>query len=97
MKNRYEEKQANRLARFEALARNAAGESNIAYRRAKEMSAAIPFGQPILIGHHSEKRDRNYRERVGNTFRKAFTLSDKAEYYARRRAEAADFAACRRY
>ena len=25
--------------------------------------SVIPFGQPILIGHHSEKRDRNYRRR----------------------------------
>ncbi|MBP2657188.1 MAG: hypothetical protein H6Q69_220 [Firmicutes bacterium] len=27
---------------------------------AKKMAEYIPFGQPILIGHHSEQRDRNF-------------------------------------
>lgn len=45
------------------------------------MASAIPFGQPILIGHHSEKRDRNYRKKIHNTYGKAFEKRDKADYY----------------
>ena len=30
------------------------------------MMSVIPFGQPILVGHHSERRDRNYRHRAWN-------------------------------
>jgi hypothetical protein len=45
------------------------------------MAAAIPFGQPILIGHHSEGRDRNYRNKIHNTFGKAYELENKADYY----------------
>jgi hypothetical protein len=48
------------------------------------MAGAIPFGQPILVGHHSEKRDRNYRERIHNKFGKAFELNDKAKYWENR-------------
>ena len=42
------------------------------------MAEAIPFGQPILVGHYSEGRDRNYRGRIDSNFRKGFELQDKA-------------------
>lgn len=45
------------------------------------MASAIPMGQPILIGHHSEKKDRNYRSRIGNKFQQAGIKLDKAAYY----------------
>ena len=48
------------------------------------MASAIPFGQPILVGHHSEGRDRRYRDRIHNTFGKAFATMDKADYYEER-------------
>jgi hypothetical protein len=34
------------------------------YDDAHRMADAIPFGQPILDGHHSEGRDRRYRDRI---------------------------------
>lgn len=34
--------------------------------QARKMGDAIPFGQPILVGHHSENRDRRYRDRIHN-------------------------------
>ncbi|MEE8059026.1 MAG: DUF3560 domain-containing protein [Pseudomonadales bacterium] len=43
-------------------------ESQTVYKRAKDMAPVIPFGQPILVGHHSEHRDRRYRDRIHNTF-----------------------------
>lgn len=46
----------------------------------------IPFGQPILVGHHSEQRDRNYRNKIHKTFRKSSELDGKADHY-RQRAE----------
>ena len=50
------------------------------------MADVIPFGQPILVGHHSEGRDRRYRERIHNTFGKAFATMDKADHYERKAA-----------
>lgn len=80
--NDYEAKQAARKARFEERAAKAGSESASTYQRARSMGQSIPFGQPILVGHHSEQRDRNFRERIHNTFGKAFALQDKASHYA---------------
>ena len=49
--------------------------------------SVIPFGQPILVGHHSETRDRNYRKRIhGQLPEERFDASKKAK---RRSAERA--------
>ena len=49
----------------------------------------IPLGQPILVGHHSEKRHRKDLTRIDEHFAKAKEHHDKAEYF-RRRAVAAE-------
>lgn len=56
---------------------------------AHDMASIIPLGQPILVGHHSEGRDRRYRERIGNKVRKGIELSGYADDLERR-AEAAE-------
>ena len=38
----------------------------------------------ILVGHYSEKSDRNYRARIDRTYEKSFVLNDKAEELERR-------------
>lgn len=50
------------------------------------MADCIPFGQPILVGHHSEGRDRNFRKRIHNTFGKSFQAQDKAKHYEQKAA-----------
>jgi hypothetical protein len=84
--NKYEAKQQARRARIEASADRARSASSMHYTRAKSMASAIPFGQPILVGHHSEGRDRRYRARVHATFGKAFALHDQAAELDRRAA-----------
>jgi vacuolar-type H+-ATPase subunit I/STV1 len=84
--NKYEAKQQARRDRLEARADRARSASNMTYTRAEVMASAIPFGQPILRGHHSERRDRNYRARIHNTFGKAFALQDQAKELERRAA-----------
>jgi Domain of unknown function (DUF3560) len=64
-------------------------EANAAYARAHQMAEAIPFGQPILVGHHSEGRDRNYRAKIERTFGRAFEGMAEAERL-QGRAEAAE-------
>lgn len=81
---REQERAETRAERAEKRAENAEKVSDALYKRATEMSSAIPFGQPILVGHHSEKRDRNYRQRIHNTFGKAFEEQEKADYYKQR-------------
>lgn len=76
--NSYEAKQEARRERLERAADRARDESTHAHERARDAVAGIPFGQPILVGHHSEKRHRRALERHDNAMRKACELSDKA-------------------
>lgn len=86
--NHYEEKQAARKARYEGRAEQARSAAQSTHARAQQMAEAIPFGQPILIGHHSEGRDRNYRAKITRTYGKAYELDNKADYYESKAAAA---------
>lgn len=80
MSTRQERRQA-RIERYRSLAANAEKQSEQAFEQSHKMSEVIPFGQPILIGHHSERADRNYRAKIWNKMDKAVKLSDKAIYF----------------
>ena len=49
------------------------------YRASKEGSDLIPFGQPILVGHHSEGRHRALIDRNHKRMGKCVEYSQKAE------------------
>jgi hypothetical protein len=55
-----------------------------AFGAAERMAGVIPFGQPILVGHHSESRDRRYRDRISRNMDKGVEHSRKAESMASR-------------
>jgi hypothetical protein len=76
--NHYEAKQEARRQRLLDRADKRQGEANARYKTAKSMAGCIPFGQPILVGHHSEKRDRNFRDKIHRNFGKAFALDKEA-------------------
>lgn len=80
----YAERQQRRIERLETRAANACSQSEQLHDDAKRIASAIPFGQPILVGHHSEGRDRRYRARIENKFRKAYEASQKANYWQSR-------------
>lgn len=80
--NSYEEKLARRKAYYERKAAEATAESKTEYETAHKMASAIPFGQPILVGHYSERSDRAYRGRMSRHFDKSIEADKKAEYYA---------------
>ena len=80
----YEQKTEARKERYRALAEKSRARANELITRASTMASVIPFGQPILVGHHSEGRDRRYRARIGHTMSKGADLLKKADYYARR-------------
>jgi hypothetical protein len=48
----------------------------------------IPFGQPILVGHHSERRARKDVERIQTGMRKTVQMWQTAEYWQHRAAGA---------
>lgn len=85
----YQGQVADRLHRLEARAEKTLREAHAETQKARDLASAIPFGQPILVGHHSERRDRNYRDRIERTYRRGFDKFKKAQQQAER-AEAAE-------
>jgi prefoldin subunit 5 len=85
----YEERKENRISRYADRAKKASGEADALFGKAHDMTSAIPFSQPILVGHHSEGRDRSYRKRIETTQRKSFEAAEKASYYADKAVSAA--------
>lgn len=84
--NAYEEKQQARRERLEERAEAASAASDASYASAKRIADVIPLGQPILVGHHSEKRHRRDVKRIQNGMAKSLELADKARDLERRAA-----------
>lgn len=82
MKHNFHQRKENRIEHAEKMASRNEAESERLYLRSREMASVIPMGQPILVGHHSEKRDRNYRAKIDSTMRKSIEADKKADYYA---------------
>ena len=82
--NTYEAKKQRRIERYQELAEKSASRSESLYKEARRMASVIPMGQPILVGHHSEKSDRRYRDRIHNKFDQSFKEQEKASYYEER-------------
>jgi len=77
----YEEKRLYKIARAKELAQKAEKESEQRYKAAKQIGDFIPFGQPILVGHHSEGRHRRDLNRINTNMRKSVEADEKAKYY----------------
>lgn len=77
-----------RADRFSDYSGKRAHEARAAREAISAITENIPFGQPILVGHHSERRARKDAERVENGIRKAVQLWDTASYWKQRAAGA---------
>lgn len=84
--NPYERRQVDRRERLLELADRMQAASDAAYRRSRDMASVIPMGQPILVGHHSERRDRAYRARIWRTQDRCLELQRKAEHFRQKAA-----------
>ena len=82
-----------RAERFEGYQGKRTSEAQAARAAVSAISDGIPFGQPILVGHHSEARARKDADRIENGMRKAVRLWDTAEYWKDRAAGALAHAA----
>lgn len=82
--NQYEAKQAARRDRLARAAAKAAAASDAAANAAHRVVEGIPSGQPILVGHHSEKRHRRDIDRMARHMSKSVQLAKDAEELARR-------------
>lgn len=78
-----------RVERFERYSDSAAKRSEEAYQRSRDAVDGIPFGQPILVGHHSEGRHRAAINRSHRAMDRSVYEQRKAAYWAERQ-EAAE-------
>lgn len=79
-----EERQAARAERFEGYSSRRLQDAERTAAAVSELANGIPLGQPILVGHHSEKRARKDAERIQNGTRKAVNLWKTSEYWSDR-------------
>lgn len=80
---RRERLEAKRDKREEwAEARGARARRDFAAADMSEERTGIPFGQPILVGHHSEGRHRRAIERADRAMGRAVENSDMAKHHA---------------
>ncbi|MFI8515294.1 DUF3560 domain-containing protein [Streptomyces sp. NPDC085460] len=82
---------AERAERFGEYADRAAGSSEAAFAEARRIGSAIPLGQPILVGHHSERRHRRDLARIDAKQHKGIEQGNRAEHYAGRAEASANY------
>ena len=82
--NPYEQKKAARIERMKTRAERLQREARATHARAHSIASMIPLGQPILVGHHSERRHRRDINRIDHGLRRSFDLQERSEKLAER-------------
>jgi len=78
------DRQEERAERFEEYSEKRAAESEQVLAAVDSLASAIPFGQPILVGHHSERSARKHARKIENGMRRAVNLFETSGYWERR-------------
>lgn len=84
--NPYEQKQAARKARLERAAATAGAKATAAFNRAAAIGERFYGGQPILVGHHSERRARSDQAKMHAAASKGVAAKNEAADLSRRAA-----------
>jgi len=82
MRSDFYERRTARLARLRELVTKREAESEAAFSASRSISEHIPFGQPILVGHHSEGRHRRDLARIDSLMRKSVEADKAARHHA---------------
>ena len=88
----YRERREAKADRLREWADKRDVKAETAFGKSNAISDMIPFGQPILVGHHSEGRARRDQDRIHSGMRSGIENSRKAEEF-RSRADNIDWAA----
>lgn len=75
------ERAEERADRFGEYQQNRLQDAEQAQAAVTAIADRIPFGQPILVGHHSEKHARKDAERIENGMRKAVQMWKTSQYW----------------
>lgn len=82
----YRDRREARADRLEEWAGKREAKAEVVEASARQLADQIPFGQPILVGHHSEGHARRDAERIYSRTAKAYEHSAKADEMARKAA-----------
>lgn len=77
-----------RAERFEDYSEARQEDADRAHAAVHAIADNIPFGQPILVGHHSEKHARRDAEKIDNGMRRAVKMWEQSKYWEQRAAGA---------
>jgi hypothetical protein len=80
----FSKRQERKKERLQKRAENAKREADQAYEATDRIAKSIPFGQPILVGHHSERGHRADLKRIDRGMRKAIEKNRESEELLRR-------------
>jgi protein-L-isoaspartate O-methyltransferase len=78
------ERAEERAERFEEYSDKREADAHSAHKAVSAIADNIPFGQPILVGHHSERHARKDAERIENGMRKAVKMWETSKYWESR-------------
>lgn len=71
----------DRAERFEGYSENREADADRARAAVSAIADGIPLGQPILVGHHSERHARKDAQKIENGMRKAVKMWETAKYW----------------
>lgn len=77
-----------RADRFEDYSESRAADAERARDYVSSIADNIPLGQPILVGHHSERHARRDAEKIENGMRRAVQMWETSKYWTDRAAGA---------
>jgi hypothetical protein len=77
----YEERKERKINAYEERAAKAHKLAEEKMNQSSAEASAVPFGQPIMVGHHSEGKHRALIKRVQNLHRKSIEEQEKSAYY----------------
>lgn len=77
----YEERRNRRIERYKELSKKAKEKSEQYSNSNVNRILQIAPGQPILVGHHSERKHRRLIEKARNDIRKSIQEDDKSIFY----------------
>lgn len=83
-RSRFADKQEAKRARFEARAARLLAYADAMYKTSRRITENIPLGQPILVGHHSERGHRADLERSRSAMDRSCKAAKLAEYCQRK-------------
>lgn len=80
----YEERRERRIERYKELSEKTKQKSEEYANSNANRILQMTSGQPIIIGHHSERKHRRLIDKANNDIRKSIEMDDKSKYYADR-------------